>query len=127
MHKNAVLQIILKVVSVLIILGGAVRLVASRQTFQSFLIGELWIGNSYFVYVYRVLGAFSIFAGITIFCVAQNPDQYSRLLKVWGFCFLFIAIVMFLTGYVLHMSFVHYGFDFTFCVLIALVCFSLSR
>ena len=124
MHKNAVLQIILKVVSVLIILGGAVRLVASRQTFQSFLIGELWIGNSYFVYVYRVLGAFSIFTGITILFVAQNPSQYSRLLKVWGFCFLFIAIIMFLVGYFLHMSFIHYAFDFIFCLLIALVCFS---
>ncbi|KPK72281.1 hypothetical protein AMJ87_05220 [candidate division WOR_3 bacterium SM23_60] len=127
MHKNAALQIILKVVSVLITVGGAVRLVANKQTFQSFLIGELWVDHSYFVYIYRVLGAFSVFVGITVFCVAQDPAQYSRLFKVWGLCFLFIAIVMFLAGYFLHMSFVHYGFDFAFCVLIALVCFSLSR
>jgi len=124
---NAAQRIILKVVSVLITLGGVVRLVAGRQTFQSFLIGELWVGHSYFVYVYRVLGAFVVFTGITMFCIAQNPSQYSSLLKVWGFCFLFVAMVMFLAGYFLHMSFIHYAFDFAFCVLIALLCFSFGR
>ena len=124
MHKKVAHQVLLKVISVLIVFGGLVRLVANRQTFQSFMIEELWVPHPYFIYVYRILGAFTVFTGITMFVTSHDPIRYVRVLRVWGFCFLFISIVMFIAGYSLHMSFLHYAFDFIFCFLIALVCFS---
>lgn len=127
MHKEVAQQVLLKVFSVLIVFGGLVRLVANRQTFGSFMIEELWVSHPYFIYIYRILGAFVVFAGITMFVISMDPVSYRRILRVWGYCFLFISIVMLIAGYSLHMSFIHYAFDFIFCFFIAVVCFSFTK
>jgi len=127
MQKKVAQQVTLRILSILIIIGGLVRLVANAQTFQSFMIGELWMSHPYFIYIYRMLGAFVVSTGVTMFVIAHDPVRYARILRVWGFCFLFVAVVMFLVGYFLRMTFVHYAFDFTFCVLIALTCFSFGK
>ena len=75
----------------------------------------------------RVFGAFVVVTGTTMFIVAQDPPRYSKLLRVWGFCFLFVAVVTFLGGFPSNMSFIHYTFDFIFYALIAMVCFSFGR
>ena len=127
MQKKVAQQVALRILSILVIIGGLVRLVANAQTFQSFMIGELWISHPYFIYIYRMLGAFVVSTGVTMFIIAHDPVRYAIILKVWGFCFLFVAIIMFLVGYFLRMTFIHYAFDFTFCVLIALTCFSFGK
>ncbi|MGB7054626.1 MAG: hypothetical protein WBE28_04825 [bacterium] len=127
MHKKVAQQVLLKVFSVLIVLGGLVRLVANRQTFHSFMIEELWVSHPYYIYIYRILGAFVVFTGITMFVISLDPVTYRRILGVWGYCFLFISIVMLIAGHSLHMSFIYYAFDFIFCFFIAVVCFSLAK
>ena len=126
MHKKTVHQVLLKVFSVFVVIGGLVRLVANQQTFQSFMIGELWVSHPYFVYIYRVLGAFVIFAGVTIFMISQDPARYAKILRVWGFCLLLIGAVMGVAGYVLGMSLLHYVIDSLFIFIIAVLCFSLG-
>jgi hypothetical protein len=126
MDRDNARQVALKAISVLIILGGIVRLFAQRDVFESFLIGALWTPHPYFAYIYRVLGAFVLFAGIVIFTIALNPSRHSDLLKVCGFCFAFIACVMLLGGLLLRMSVVHYAFDCVFCIITAWVCLSFN-
>jgi hypothetical protein len=126
MQRKVVPQVLLKIFSVLIVFGGLIRLVASQQTFQSFMIEELWVSHPYFLYIYRILGAFVVLAGITMFVMSRNPVHYSRILKLWSLCFLFIGIVMFIAGFLLNMSFLHYAFDFIFCFVIAAVLFFLG-
>lgn len=109
------------------IFGGAVRLFAGRTIFESFLIGELWSSHPYFIYIYRVLGAFVIFAGIVVFMIARAPLRYKLLLKACSFCFSFIACVMLVGGLLLRMSLLHYAFDVTFCIIIAWLCFLLIK
>jgi hypothetical protein len=125
--KKKTLQLILKVISVLTISGGAVRLIAGRNTFDSFLIGALWSYHPYFIYIYRVLGAFVIFAGFMLFMLANSPGRYRYLIGACGFCFSFIACVMLLSGLLLKMELLHYICDFVFCVIIAWVCFALHK
>jgi hypothetical protein len=117
-------QVVLKVLSIMIVIGGLVRLVANRQIFLSFMIEGLWVSHPYFIYIYRILGAFVVFTGITIYVISQDPVRYSRILRVWGFCFLFIGLVMLIAGYSLSMSFLHYAFDSIFCFFIAAAFFS---
>jgi len=109
------------------IFGGAVRLFAERKIFESFLIGELWSSHPYFIYVYRVLGAFVILAGIVVFIIARDPLRYEQLLKACSLCFAFVACVMFLGGLLLRISLLHYAFDVAYCVIIAWLCFVLSK
>lgn len=127
MHKRVAQQVLLKIFSVFIVLGGLVRLVANQETFQSFMIGELWVSHPYFVYVYRVLGAFVILVGVTIFVMSQDPLRYARILRVWGFCFLLVSCVMTLAGFLLGLSLLHFVIDSVFAFIIAVSCLSLGR
>ncbi|MDH4210899.1 MAG: hypothetical protein OEV79_05575 [candidate division WOR-3 bacterium] len=127
MKNNKAPQLILKIISVLIMFGGGVRLFAERKIFESFLIDELWSSHPYFIYIYRVLGGFVVSAGVMLFTIARDPIRYEKSLQVSGFCFSFIACVMFLSGLLLKMSFLHYAFDFVFCLITAWVCFALYK
>lgn len=126
MHKKVTQQVILQVLSVFIVLGGFVRLVANQQTFQSFTIAELWVSHPYFVYIYRVLGAFVVLVGVTTFVISRDFVRYARILRVWGFCFLLVGCVMLIMGYLMHLSFLHYAIDFIFAFIIAVLCLSLG-
>jgi hypothetical protein len=126
MHRKAAQQVLLKVFSMFMIFGGLVRLVANQQTFQSFTIGELWVSHPYFIYIYRVLGVFVIFTGVTIFMMSQDPVRHAGILRVVGFCFLLISCVMGVAGYVLDMSLLHYVIDAIFALIIAALCLSLG-
>jgi hypothetical protein len=127
MHKNIVRQVILRVFSLLVIFGGLMRLVASRSTFQSFLIGELWTSHPYFVYVYRLLGAFVLLIGITLFIIAQDPEKYALILRTWGVSFFMIGVLMFFAGYFVRLSLVHYLPDFAFCFIVGFVCMVVGK
>ena len=126
MHNKVVLPVLLKICAVFIVFGGLVRLVATQQTFQSFMIDELWVSHPYFVYVYRVLGAFVILVGITLFLISQDPVRYARILRVWGICFLLVGCVMLVAGYFLKLSILHYSVDAIFVFIIAVLCLSLG-
>ena len=126
MHKKLAQQAILQVFSVLIVLGGLVRLIANRQTFQSFTIEELWVAHPYFVYVYRVLGAFVVLVGVTTFVISRDLVRYAGILRVWGFCFLLVSCVMLLAGYFMRLSLLHYAIDLLFTFIIAVLCLSLG-
>ena len=127
MNNDRVPQLVLKVLSVFMIFGGVVRLFADRRIFESFLIGELWSFHPYFTYIYRVLGAFVVFAGIALYMIVRDPLQHAKSLKVCGFCFILISCVMFLSGLLLRMSLLHYAFDVIFCIVIAWMSFVLSN
>ena len=98
------------------------RLVANESTFQSFLIGDLWASHPYFLYIYRILGAFVLLIGITLFIIARDPEKYSLILKTWGVSFFLIGVLMFFAGYFIRLSLVHYLPDLAFCFIVGFVC-----
>ncbi|KPK70438.1 hypothetical protein AMJ87_08785 [candidate division WOR_3 bacterium SM23_60] len=116
-------SLMLKVISVLFICGGAIRLIANRATFQSFLIGQLWSSHPYSIYIYRVLGAFVVFVGISLFIAAGEPRRYAILLRAWSIGFTFIGIVMLVAGALLRLAIVHYAPDIVFCFVIAIALY----
>ena len=127
MHKNIVRRAILRFFSLLVIFGGLMRLVANRSTFQSFLIGELWTSHPYFVYIYRMLGAFVLLIGVTLFIIASDLEKYALVLRTWGVSFFVIGVLMFFAGYFMRLSLVHYLPDFAFCFIVGFVCMVVGR
>lgn len=103
------------------------RLVANRITFQSFLIEELWVTHPYFIYIYRILGAFVVLVGVTLFIIASDPDRYAVILRAWGIGFLVICIIMFSAGWLVRLSIIHYLPDFSFCFVVGSICIWLSK
>lgn len=127
MRSNIVRRAILRFFSLLVIFGGLVRLVANRSTFQSFLIGELWTSHPYFIYIYRLLGAFVLLIGVTLFIIASDPEKYALVLRTWGISFFVIGVLMLFAGYFVRLSLVHYLPDFAFCFIVGFVCMVVGK
>ena len=112
-------KIILQTLSILFILGGIIRLLATKSLFRLFFIDMLWVDHSYFVYIYRVLGSFVILTGLIIFTISRNIEKYSELLFILTIGFIIIGFVMMITGILTNLPLVFYFPDFVFCFIIA--------
>ena len=109
----------LQILSVLFIFGGIVRLFADRTLFKIFQMEELWIEHIYFIYIYRVLGSFVILTGLILFAISKNLEKYSNLCFVLTIGFVFIGLVMMVTGVLLKLPLIFYFTDFMFCFIVA--------
>jgi hypothetical protein len=110
---------IFQIIAFLFILGGVVRLFANKALFAIFQMEKLWTDHLYFIYIYRVLGAFVIFTSIILFMISKNLKQYTALLPGLSVGFLIIGLVMLISGRLLNLPLIFYVLDFLFCFLIA--------
>ncbi len=94
---------ILQTISVLFIIGGVVRLFANRKIFALFQMEELWTDHLYFIYIYRVLGAFVIFTGLILFTISKNLKLYSTIFPALSVGFIIIGLVMIVSGSLLNL------------------------
>jgi len=72
---------VLLTISLLFMLGGMVRLVANEGVFRIFAMEHLWSGDPFFVYVYRLLGAFVVWMGILLFVASQDIIRYRGIIR----------------------------------------------
>ena len=110
---------LLRILGALFILGGLVRIFANKALFEFFLMGELWADHPYFLYIYKVLGAFVILNGMIIYVVSFRLEEQKNLLSALSYGFILIGLVMALTGYMA-------GLPIAFYILDALFCFALA-
>ncbi|MCB2219946.1 MAG: hypothetical protein KQI35_06080 [Bacteroidetes bacterium] len=111
---------ILKLIAALFILGGVIRLMAGESAFGLFGMTNLWSDHFYFVYIYRVLGAFVILTGLLLFVIATNLEKYRPVLMVMKWGFLLIGMTMLLAGYFTGLPVLFYAPDFVFCFALSL-------
>jgi hypothetical protein len=114
-----VLKGVLRVVSVMLLLGGAVRLFAGRKLFGVFGMQALWTDHAYFNYVYKVLGAFVILAGLGLHTISRDPEKYSELSRVFSAGFALTGVVMLAAGVMVRLPVEFYVPDFIFCFALA--------
>ena len=112
-------KIILQVLAVLFIFGGVVRLLVNQDTFEIFGMGNLWSGHPYFIYIYRVLGAFVMLTGLVLFSLSRNIQRHLEVLQMMLWGFLLVGIVMALAGYFSGIHPFFYIPDFVFCFFLA--------
>jgi len=110
---------LLQIISVLFVFGGIVRLFANKALFAIFQMEELWTDHLYFIYIYRVLGAFVILSGLILFTISKNQKLYSNLSPVLAAGFVLIGLVMIITGILLELPPMFYVADFMFCFIVA--------
>lgn len=95
MNKRTVLLII----SMLFMLGGIVRLFAGECTFRFFQMGHLWSGDAYFVYIYRLLGVFVIWAGSILFVCSRDVVRYRGVIVASILALILFFVVSLLIGF----------------------------
>jgi hypothetical protein len=78
---------IMRVFGYLFLFGGIVRLLADETVFNLFHLHGAWSEHAYFIYIYRVLGAFVILTGLVILQVSRDPGKHRETMQVlmWGF------------------------------------------
>jgi hypothetical protein len=72
---------ILRIISLLFILGGLGRLVANRYIFGIFGMEHLWSGGPFFIYNYRLLGVFVLWVGIILFICSGDLIRYRGIIR----------------------------------------------
>lgn len=114
-------RIILRTLAVLLILGGMTRLFADEIIFDFFGMKALWVNHPYFVYIYKVLGAFVILIGFLFFAVSNKIRRNLNVLKTLQWGFLFVGVVMGVAGYLSQLNLVFYAPDVFFCLVISIL------
>jgi hypothetical protein len=107
---------VLRAVAVLFVAGGTVRMLANQAVFSLAGIGELWVDAPYFVYVYRVLGAFVVLTGLYLWSLAVEGGAARHGVRAveWGLGL--AAVVMLVTGWHTGLPARFYVVDVVFCV-----------
>ncbi len=116
-----------RILACLFILGGIVRVVATRRVFAAFGIGSLWIDQVYFVYVYKVLGGFVILTGLVLWSLAGEGGEGRKSARMMTWGMVVVGLVMLGTGLSTGLAPRLFLLDVAFVWLVALVLFARSR
>jgi peptidoglycan/LPS O-acetylase OafA/YrhL len=81
--------------------------------------GGLWSDHRYFLYIYRVLGAFVILTGLLLYSMGRNIRKNRAVLQTLQWGFVLVGVVMVLAGYFSGLHPFFYIPDFVFCFFIA--------
>ncbi len=117
------ITIVLQIIATAFVLGGTVRLFANEATFEIFKMGDLWINDKYFIYIYRVLGAFVILTGLLFFSISKNIEKNINVLNIMKWGLMIVGTTMAITGYLIKLPFLYYAPDFIFCYAISIYLF----
>lgn len=92
----------LLIISLLFMLGGVGRLVAGEGVFRIFGMAHLWLGEPFFVYVYKLLGVFVIWMGMILLVCSRDLIRYKGVIRasILGLFLFFVVslLVGFATG-----------------------------
>lgn len=116
-------RIILRTLAVLLILGGVTRLFADEIIFEFCGMKDLWVSHPYFVYIYKVLGAFVILTGLLFAAISRKIRRNLNVLRTLQWGFVFVGIVMAVAGYLSQLHLIFYAPDFVFCFVIAFLIY----
>ena len=116
-------KVILRIIAVMFIFGGGVRLFASQDLFDAFGMDSLWSDHPYFIYIYRVLGAFVILTGMMVYAITFVMSNNRRLMNIMAIGFIMTGLTMAISGYLTKIHIVFYITDFLFCFVVAYFLF----
>ena len=122
-----IIILLIRTFSVLMIAGGIVRIFAGENTFALFGIGQLWIEEPYALYVYKILGAFVIFTGASVYAVFGDPVRYRKILLLWAYLLLMTGGVMLASGLVLNIPWIFSLPDYLFVFTLAALIFGVRN
>lgn len=115
---------VLLIISMLLILGGIVRLLANEALFKMFAMEQLWLDHPFFIYIYKLLGVFVLWIGIIFFVCAKDLVKYRAIIRGSIIGLFLFFIVSLLTGILTGLELQFFLVDSIFALLLAvLLCF----
>jgi hypothetical protein len=104
----------------LFIMGGTVRIIATRRVFAAFGIESLWAGHVYFLYIYKVLGAFVVLTGLLLWSLGGGNGWERKGVRMMKWGMIFVGLVMLGAGLAAGLSLLFYVADVVFAWFTAL-------
>jgi hypothetical protein len=116
-----------RILACLFVLGGIVRVFATRKLFVAFGIGGLWVDHAYFIYIYKVLGAFVILTGLVLWPLAGEGGECRKSIRMMTWGMVIVGLVMLAAGLSVGLPPLFYLIDVAFAWIVALVLFARAR
>ena len=114
-------------ISLLFMLGGIVRLVANESVFRIFAMEHLWSGDPFFVYVYRLLGAFVVWMGILLVVASQDIIRYRGIIRGSILGLLLFFVVSLWTGLATGLGLQYFLVDSIFSLFLAVLLYVIQK
>jgi hypothetical protein len=89
---------VLLIVSILLMVGGIVRVFANKGLFKMFAMEHLWVDHPFFIYIYKLLGVFVIWIGILFFICSKDLVQSKPIIKGSIIGLILFFLVSLITG-----------------------------
>jgi hypothetical protein len=112
---------VLRVISILFLIGGIGRLIAAERVFRLFKIQFLWIDQPFFIYNYKVLGVFVIWVGIILFICSNDVTKYKSLIRGNILALVIFFLVTLLTGIITGLGLRFYLVDSIFSLILIIL------
>ncbi len=114
--------LILKAFALLFLVGGVIKVFATQSTFISLRIGYFWVDNDYFIFVNRIMGGVLILSGALFWSISKDLQRFRYVLGGYSFGLLTLAVIIGISGYMLHLSLFSYIADVILFSVMGLFC-----
>jgi len=124
---NMVKRRILLIISLAFLVGGIGRLVANEGVFRIFQMEHLWSGESFFIYLYRLLGVFVIWVGMVLFVCSKDLIRYRGVIRASVLGVLLFFVVSLLTGFATGLGLKFFLVDSIFSLILIILLYVIQK
>jgi hypothetical protein len=114
---------VLRVVSIAFLIGGIGRFIATEGVFRLFKMQFLWIDQPFFIYNYKVLGAFVIWIGVILFICSRDVAKYKSIIRGNILALVIFFLVTLLTGIITGLGLRFYLVDSIFSLILIVLLY----
>jgi hypothetical protein len=118
---------VLLIISLLFMLGGMVRIFANEPLFRIFAMEHLWSGDPFFVYVYKLLGAFVLWVGVMLFVSSTDVVRYKGIIRGSILGLLLFFVVSLWTGLATGLGLQYFLVDSIFSLMLVLLFYIIQK
>jgi hypothetical protein len=115
--------IILRVISIVFLIGGIGRLIATESVFRLFKMQHLWFDQSFFIYNYKVFAVFVIWVGIVLFICSKDVAKYKPIIRGSILALIIFFLVSLFTGILTGLGLRFYLVDSIFSLILIVLLY----
>ena len=118
---------VLLIISLLFMLGGIVRLFANESIFGMFQMAHLWTGDPFFIYIYKLLGAFVLWVGVMLFVSSKDVIRYKGIIRGSILGLLLFFVVSLWTGLATGLGLQYFLVDSIFSLFLVVLLYIIQK
>jgi hypothetical protein len=115
------------IISLFMMLGGLVRLLANQSVFRIFGMDHLWFAEPFALYNYRLLGVFVLWMGLVLFVCSRDVIRHTGIIRVSILGLIVFFVVSLLSGFAAALDARFFLVDSIFSLILIVLLFIIQR